>query len=367
MMSGSLRIALVALFGAGVIVVGQMVALDTDASLYLSFGEESIETLEYGEARLGEVYVKPNLGHDGRLFYIAAHDPFLLDADQYHELLERPVYRAQRMLLPVVAAPALLLGEWPLVWWMLGINLIAIGAGTYVTAQIAEHLGLSPWLGLAFAANPGVWAELNAGGSGALAWALATAAILALLRDRLGWSVALLTAAALGREAMLLVAVGLAAYAWRSDRRRAVWLVAVPIGVAVAWGVYVRIRLGEPVWTTESRELAAPFVGLVDAAREWIDRSDPVRAAVAGLYIVVAVRVLYLARATRHLIGWAVAGFAFLVPFLSGVVWFDVWDISRALLPLVTGLVVLAGIESRSSDEIAIRESDADRHHLNPG
>ncbi len=349
-MTLSLRIALAAMASASLIVVAQMVALDTDASLYLSFGEESLETLEYGRARLGDVYVKPNLGHDGRLFYIAAHDPLLLDADQFHELVERPVYRAQRVLLPAVAAPALLLGDWPLVWWMLIINLVSIGAGTFVTARIAEHLGLSPWLGLAFAANPGIWAELNAGGSGALAWALASAAILALLRGRPTWSVAFLTAAALSREAMLLVAIGLAAATWRSDRRRAAWLAALPIGVALAWGLYVRVRLGEPVWATESRELAAPFVGLLDAAREWIDQSDPVRAAVAGLYLVLGVRVLQLARSTRHLIGWAVAGFALIIPFLSGVVWFDIWDITRALLPLVTGLVLLAGLDPARPD-----------------
>ncbi len=335
---------------AAVIVAFQMVALGTDASLYLSFGEDSLDTLDYGEDRLGEVYVKPNLGHDGRLFFIAAHDPLILDADAYHELFERPVYRSQRVLLPVLAAPALLLGEWPLVWWMLIINLLSIGAGTFVTARIAEHLGSSPWLGLAFAVNPGIWAELNAGGSGALAWALASAAILALLRGRLRWSVAFLAAAALSREAMLLVAIGLAAATWRTDRRRAAWLVALPIGLAVSWGFYVRIRLGEPLWTTESRELAAPFVGLIDAAREWIDRSDPVRAAVAGLYLVLGFRVLQLARSTRHLVGWGVGGFALLVPFLSGAVWFDIWDISRALLPLVTGLVLLTGLEPTKAD-----------------
>ena len=111
-MSSSLRIALSAMAAAGVIVAFQMVALGTDASLYLSFGEDSLDTLDYGEDRLGEVYVKPNLGHDGRLFFIAAHDPLILDADAYHELFERPVYRSQRVLLPVLAAPALLLGEW---------------------------------------------------------------------------------------------------------------------------------------------------------------------------------------------------------------------------------------------------------------
>jgi hypothetical protein len=117
--------------------------------------------------------------------------------------------------------------------------------------------------------------------------------------------------------------------------------------VVAVWAIYVRLRLGVPLWTTESRELAAPFVGLIEAGREWIDLADPVRAAVAALYLVLGVRFLVLAQSTRSIIGWAAGGFAVLIPFLSAVVWFDIWDISRALLPLVTGLALLAGLENR--------------------
>jgi hypothetical protein len=348
-MSLSLRIGLTATVAAIFIVTIQMIALDTDASLYLSFGEESEATLAYGEERLGDVYLKPNLGHDGRLFFIAAHDPFLLEPDTHRELFERPVYRAQRGLFPVLASPAGIVGEWPLAWWMLTINLLAIGAGTWATARIAEHMGLSPWLGLVFAANPGVWAELNAGGSGAVAWALASAGILAYLNSRLGWTASLLAAASLSREAMLLVTAGLAAHLWRENRQGAVRLIAIPTAAVVTWGFYVRIRLGADLWETESRELAAPFVGLYDAAGEWIDRADPLRSLVAFLYVVLAVRVLWLARKTGHVIGWAIGGFALLMPFLSGVVWFDIWDISRALLPLVTALVLLAALDQHEA------------------
>ena len=309
-MSLSLRIALIATVAAVVIVTVQMVALDTDASLYLSFGEESEATLAYGEERLGEVYLKPNLGHDGRLFFIAAHDPFLLEPDTYRQLLERPVYRAQRGLFPVLASPAGAIGEWPLAWWMLTINLAAIGVGTWVTARIAEHMGLSPWLGLAFAVNPGVWAELNAGGSGAVAWAFASAGILAYLNSRLGWTAMFLVAASLSREAMLVVAAGLATHLWRQNRSASIRLLAAPITAVAAWGAYVRIRLGADLWTTESREVAPPFGGFFDAAAEWVDRTDPLRALVAVLYVVVAIRVLWLARGSGHVIGGATAGFA---------------------------------------------------------
>ncbi|NNF10564.1 MAG: hypothetical protein HKN74_09790 [Acidimicrobiia bacterium] len=349
-MSKSLRIALGATLVVAAIVTVQMVALDTDASLFLSFGEESTNTLAYGEERLGEVYVKPNLGHDGRLFYIAAHDPFILDPDVYETLFERPVYRAQRVLLPVLAAPALAVGEWPLVWWMLSLNVLAVGAGTYVTARLAEELGLSAWFGLAFVANPGVFAEINAGGSGAIAWALAVAGILAYLRGRLGAAAAWLAAAALAREAMLLVALGLTVCYWLSRRRLAVQLLAAPVVAVAGWGVYVRLRLGEAIWASQSREFDWPFLGFVEAAGEWWDRADPARALVAIVYVALAVRFVMLARSTGSVMGWAAGGFVALIPFLSAVVWFDIWDISRALLPMVTGLILLVGEETLRPD-----------------
>jgi uncharacterized membrane protein YcfT len=124
------------------------------------------------------------------------------------------------------------------------------------------------------------------------------------------------------------------------------------------WAIYVRLRLGEPIWTTQSREFSAPLVGLVEAAGEWIERADLLRATVGGLYAVMAVRFLLLARSTRHLLGWAVGGFALLMPFLSAVVWFDVWDISRALLPLVTVYVLLAGLAARPTSSTSTARPD---------
>jgi hypothetical protein len=322
-----------------------MLILDTDPSLYLSFGEESVNTLEYGRERLGDVYVKPNLGHDGRLFYIAAHDPFIGDPATYEELFERPIYRAQRMLLPVLAAPALAAGEWALVWWMLILNVIAIGGGTLLTARLAEELDLSAWFGLSFLFNPGVWAELNAGGSGAISWALAVGGLLLIVRGRHWPSVLLITLAALSREATLLIAVGAAVALWGRDRPRAVQLAAVPILVVSAWAVYVRVRLGEPVWASQSHAFDWPFIGLVEAAGEWIEIPDAVRALAGATYALILIRFAALARRVPHLLGWAVGGFVLMAPFLSSAVWFDVWDISRAILPVVTAFVILAGVE----------------------
>lgn len=350
----ALRLGFMAAVCTVVVVVGQMWSLETDASLYLSFGEESTATLEYGQERLGDVFVKPNLGHDGRLFYIAAHDPLITDQALYEDLFERPVYRAQRVLFPLLVAPALLAGEWAAVWWMLVLNIGAIGVGTYLTARLAEEIGLSYWFGLAFVLNPGVWAELNAGGSGAIAWALAVGGLLAFQRERHTGAMALFALAALSREAMVLIPLGLAAWLWRRRERVPVWLVAIPIGAVAAWAVYVRLRLGESLLASQSREFDWPFVGLVEAADEWIARSDAVRIAAGAAYAVILIRALAVIRRVPHAVGWAAAGFVVLAPMLSAAVWFDFWDISRAVLPVVTVSPLLAGIEiQRRADRTA--------------
>ena len=342
------------------VVAAQMAALDTNASLYLSFGEDSVETLEYGREHLGDVYAKPNLGHDGRFFYIAAHDPFITDPVEYEELFHRPVYRAQRVLLPLLAAPALVAGEWALVWWMLVINVLAIVGGTYATARLALAVGLSPWFGLAFTLNPGIWAELNAGSAGALAWALAVGGVLMYLEGRDRSALGLLVSAVLAREAMLLVVAGLAFDAWRRNRRVPVWM-SVPFVAAFLWGLFVRIRLGEALWSSESEEFGIPLAGIIGAARQWITDSDPVRFVTALVFVVILIRFAALVRRHPHTLGWSVMGFVLIAPFLSRQVWYNTWDISRAVLPVVTMFVLLAGLEiqaSRSRQQNSFQAAD---------
>jgi hypothetical protein len=337
-------VTLFAAAGVVLTIVVQMVALGTDASLYLSVGEDASVTRDFVQERLGETYEKPLLGHDGKFFFVQAQDPLILDPEPYREVLDRPVYRSQRVLYPLLAAPARVAGQWSLVWWMLGINVLSVVGGTYVTARVAERVGLSPWFGVAFTLNPGVWAEVNAGSAGALAWALAMAGILLYLEGRLAVTVALLGAAVLAREAMLLVVAGVAFHYWREHRRIPVALLA-PLGAAIGWGLYVRARLGADLWESESQEFGLPLAGLVGAAREWITDSDMVRLAAGAIFVIILVRFVALALRIPHVLGWSVLGFAAIAPFFSRQVWYNVWDISRAVLPVATVFVLLAGLD----------------------
>lgn len=354
-MSSAAKITIGATLAVLLIVATQMRALDTNASLYLSLGEDSVANREYAQDLLGDTYVKPALGHDGRFFFAQARDPFITEPETYELTLDRPVYRAQRVLYPLLASPAQMFGEWALVWWLLGLNVLAMAAGTYVTARLAERIGLSPWFGLAFALNPGVWAELNAGSAGALAWALALAGLWMYLEGRLAATVVLLVAAVLAREAMLVVVAGVAFHSWRTQRQAPVSLL-TPLAAVIAWGAFVRLRMGEALWASESEEFGLPLAGLIGAARDWFATADMAVIAAGFIYAVVLIRFVALARRVPHLLGWSTLGFAALAPFFTQQVWFGFWDISRAVLPVVTVFVLLAGLDIQRTRERADSE-----------
>ncbi|MDH3605939.1 MAG: hypothetical protein OER12_02975 [Acidimicrobiia bacterium] len=350
-MSQAVKITILATVGVMLVIVLQMVALDTNASLYLSVGEEAPVNRAYIQDRLGETYEKPELGHDGRFFFVQAQDPFILDPDVYDEVIDRPLYRSQRLLYPLLASPARVVSQWTMVWWMLGINVIAMAAGTYFTARVAERMGLSAWLGLAFTLNPGVWAELNAGSAGTLAWALAVGGILMYLEGRLPLAVGLLVGAVLAREAMLLVVAGVALHSWRTHERIPPAL-AAPVLTAIAWGLYVRVRMGADLWASESEEFGLPLAGFIGAVGDWLDDADAVRMLVGLVFVVLLFRFVALARRVPHVVGWAVLGFAAMAPFFSSQVWFNPYDISRAVLPVVTAFVLLAALDIQQSASV---------------
>ncbi|MGH8937662.1 MAG: hypothetical protein ACRDXD_15620, partial [Acidimicrobiia bacterium] len=224
-------------------------AFNWDPSVFLHFGRDDPVGLRYARQHLGTVKETAALGHDGKYFFVQAHDPFLLEGKLVAKYLDPPAYRAQRMLYPLLAAPALLGGEWALAWALIVVNLAAIGLGTWATSRLALRMGASPWWGLAFALNPGVLFEVFIDGSGALAWALGLVGLASLQEGRPRSARLALAAAALARETMLIVAVGAALWEWH--RRRPGWwrLVTAPMASVAVWGLYVRWRLALPPWT----------------------------------------------------------------------------------------------------------------------
>jgi len=343
----SIVVAIVGFLFSSLIAVRVLWETGWDATIFVAFGEEAIPTREYAEERLGSVYLRPEQGHDGKFFFVQSNDPWVIDPDENAQVLDRPLYRSQRMLYPVLAGGGGLFGPEAIVWGMLVVNLIAMGVGTWVTSQIAIEMGGSPWWGLAFALNLGFISEINIGGAGVVAAAAAFGAVLMFMRSRVPAGIALLAVAALSREAMLLAAAGVALWLWLEKRRTTAVIAAIVPGVSViAWAAYLRLRIGEGSVAAEVQEIGWPFVGFLEAFESWI--GDPVDLAVGVAMMLLFI--LYTRRVLigRHLVGWAFVGFVLLGIVFTEQVWHSYFDITRAVAPIITSFVLLVFLGSKN-------------------
>jgi len=335
-----LAVAFLGVAVGSLIIVSLLSSIDWDASALLRVGEDDPHIVSYVEEKLDHVRPVAPFGHDGKFYFIQAHDPLLLDPADHAALIDRPVYRTQRMLYPLLASAGGLLKGWAVVWGLIVVNLLAIALGTWATSRLAVSLGANPWLGLAFALNPGVVFELIIDGAGALGWALAVLGIWLIVEHEYTGSVVAVAGAVLAREAMILIALGLAIRLWKDDRVRSVGMVVWPTLGALLWAVWVRFQLGVPLLTSESEEIGLPFVGLAAAVRGWFD--DPGENLLFGV-VVVALLVVAAMQAGRSpsFVSYSILGFVMLAPFLTRQVWLNYFDITRAVAPVFTTFVLV--------------------------
>lgn len=338
-----------ALFYAG----AELSQSDWDAAGVLSFGQEDPERIGYALEQFDrQIPLADALGHDGKYFFIQAMDPLFLNPEEHAAYLDRPTYRAQRMLYPLVAGSFGLGDSDRVAWAMLAINVVAFVVGAVFTGRLAQTFGLSAWLGLAFALNPGVRFELDIDGAGVVAMAALMGGLLSLRSNR--WRLALLafTFAVLAREVMLIAVVGIAASRAAIAIRRRVLLIAVPGGAAAIWWAFVQLRLGDLSDSPSVEEIGLPLAGIWNAFGRWM--SDPGIDMALGL-VFVFLAVMMLVRAARYgtMIEMAGAGFAVLGLMLTERVWFRHFDISRALSPLLTLYLISVAISLRS-ESIAV-------------
>ncbi len=313
-----------------------------DPTVYTSFGADAHETTAYAEERLGEVYLRPAAGHDGKFFFVQATDPWVTNPDETARVLDRPLYRSQRMLYPMIASGFGLLTPTTIVWALLVVNILALGAGAFATSEVARAMGMSPWWGLAFAFNPGFISEFNIDGAGILAAAAAFGAVALILRRHLWWAAGLMAMAVLSREAMMVSAVGLAFWMWRFHGSRA-WglrLFLVPAGAFAIWATYLRARYGWDSGTTEVWEIGVPLRGFAEALGNWV--AQPSLSLAVGL-LVIAVFLAFGVRTFRssEAVGWAFVGFVALGLLFTERVWASYFDITRAVAPLFTAYILL--------------------------
>lgn len=313
-----------------------------DPTSLVRFGAGDVERRVYAEHWLGPgVWLAPDMGHDGKFFFIQAMDPFFAEPDQHAVFLDRPTYRARRMLYPTLASLGGLLGPQAIVWNFVILNVLGMAAGTYFTSRVATELGRSAWLGLAFALNPGLIFELIVDGSGVLAGVFLMAAVFFVIRGGHWWGGMGLAAAALARETMILAAVGVGLFFVWKHRRLPHIALALPFLVLGGWTLYLSGRLSEGV-REDLVGFDLPFAGFAKAMGRWLaNPAMTIDLAVGILLMTIVLLVLYLTFKTPSILASSVVGLALLSLVTSEYTWLSFFDSLRILAPVVTAFLVL--------------------------
>jgi hypothetical protein len=349
------RVAAVAALIGVFIVAVSLLRHDGDIAGLIKFGagDTVAERTAHVEDVLGrDVATVDLLGHDGSMFFLQSLDPFFFGPDEHAVHLDRPVYRAQRMLFPTIAGAGGLLPAEAVLWSMALVNIAAIALGTAGTARLAQRLGGSRWLGLAFALNPGIVFEFDISGAGILAFACAVWGTVAVVDRQARAAVVWFVAAVLAREVMLLYLAGVCCHQLWVNRRIPWLLGGVPALSAAAWAGYIRLRLDSHDGVQEVQEFGAPFGGMADAFENWL--SDPVDLAVISGLVVVMPLLVVRAFQRPNPLAWGALGFVLLAILMTRQVWWNFFDISRAVAPIITAYVVTAFSEPpRTRDDAA--------------
>ncbi|MEO0494185.1 MAG: hypothetical protein AAF081_12295 [Actinomycetota bacterium] len=352
------RLLVVALVIGLLIVAASLIRHDGDIAGLIKFGAGGsvAERTAHVEDVLGrEVATVDLLGHDGSMFFLQALDPFFVNPDEHAVHLDRPVYRAQRMLFPTVAGGLGLLPAEAVLWSMAMLNVAAIALGSLGTSRIAQRLGGSAWLGLAFALNPGVIFEFDISGAGILAFACAVWGTLAVMDGRTRAAVLWFCAAVLAREVMLLYLAGVCCHQLWTNRRIPWLLGGIPALTAAAWAGYIRLRLDSHDGVQEVQEFGVPFGGILDASENWF--GDPVQLGVIAGLIVVMPLLLVRAFQRPNPMAWGALGFVLLAILMTRQVWWNFFDISRAIAPVMTAYLVTAFTEPPRTRDAAASPS----------
>jgi hypothetical protein len=294
-----------------------------------------------------DLHLTGGVGADGQMFYALAREPMhLRDAAQ---ALDRPRYRAQRILMPVLAwvlHPSG--GGRDLVIALVLVNILGLFVGALATGALASTFGASPLLAALFPVLPGALMCLNLGTPDALALGLALAAIAFDLRGRPRTAIIAAVAAVLAKESLLLLVVGYAL--WRGGRRGA-RLAIVPTAVAAAWWLYLRVALAG---TPNGSQEFDPLRGLVHAVPSWLHGGNSLSmvSVLGGLLL----GAIVIQRAgLRSPFGVAIAVQMGFLLLLSDRVLVHDYNGTRAALPLlVTAILALTVRPSAEVDGVAV-------------
>lgn len=285
-------------------------------------------------------------GYDGQFYYRLTLDPFSDRLTDHGITFDRPAYRQQRILYPLLAwavSGGGDAGRVPLA--LVLVNVAGIFAIGWLGGSMARAAGRHALWGSLFTAYPGLVLTLTNDLTEIVAAALLLTALWLLRSERTLPAALALALSALARETTVLLAaaVGLARLsAAPTEARR--WLpFALPAVIVILWQVALAVRWGSTTFGEGAESFDPPLLGLLAAA--WLngDRLRGVDGAVWGVAVafVLALVVLgarALAGSPRHeRAAWYV--YASLLLVLEANIWAN-----AAVLRIATELGMLTAL-----------------------
>ena len=287
------------------------------------------------------VKLPDGLGHDGQQFYAIAREPMHLD--KVSRSLDRPRYRLQRPLYPVLAWVVHPTGGGVgLVLALLLVNVAAMLGGAVATGVISDRLAGLPRLAALFPLMPGSWFAMRLSTADLLALALTMASLAFAVTHherRVGLAGLL---AVFAKESSLVTLVGMSARATGLRRLLTAGIVAA-VG---AWWLALHALVAAD--RAQVVEFAPPFQALVNVfRRRWIHGEElPASITVlAGLGL--GVLLLVTRRPRQSVLWWPVAlNLGFLLILGPDVIGLEA-NGSRAAAPLL--LLAVLGLLDRGN------------------
>jgi hypothetical protein len=198
------------------------------------------------------------IGYDGQQAYAIAVDPLGASAK-----LDRPAYRYQRILYPILARLLACCNVDLIPWSLLFINLFVTCGSVVLLSSMLVARGVSPWWSLVPILSFNYLISIRMDLNEPLAFGLALAGLWAFERKRLGWALVAFGLAGLGREIALVFPIGLAIWLCLKSRwRLAVAIFAASILPYLGWALWVWSWLGtSPFATPLAKPQIIPFAG----------------------------------------------------------------------------------------------------------